>query len=354
MILDSSFWSNRRVFLTGHTGFKGSWLSLWLLSLGANLRGYALDPSTEPSLFRVLKLGRELDSVKADIRDFETLSKAVSEFKPEIVIHLAAQPLVRFSYANPLGTYSTNVMGTVNLFEAVRKTNSVRCVINVTTDKCYENREWVWGYREDDRLGGNDPYSNSKACSELVTTGFRESFFRSRGVAVASARAGNVIGGGDWSSDRLLPDLIAALNANRPAVIRSPTAIRPWQHVLDPLYGYLKLAERLACPTGNLFAEAWNFGPANEDAKRVDWIVDYIVKKVGLEISWQGGNHEELHESNYLKLDSSKSRARLDWEPRWGLIKALDSVLEWNFRYQSGIDAREVTLSQLNEYHTSW
>lgn len=350
MNITPSFWNNRRVFLTGHTGFKGSWLSLWLQSLGANIRGYALSPPTKPSLFIEAKVDMNMDSVIGDIRDAESLTKAISEFKPEVIFHMAAQPLVRESYIDPLLTYQTNVMGTVNLFEAVRKSNSIRCVINITTDKCYENREWLWSYRENDSLGGYDPYSSSKACSELVTSAYRQSFFQSNNTAVATARAGNVIGGGDWATDRLIPDIINAFNAGQIAFLRNPSSIRPWQHVLEPLHGYLKLAEHLAGTNGMSFAEAWNFGPHESDTKRVDWIANYMVNKWDTKVSWRSENKQAPHEAKLLKLDSSKSRERLGWVSRWNLSLALDAIVEWNHLYRSGADIKNLTLSQINRY----
>lgn len=272
--MNPDFWAGKKVFLTGHTGFKGGWLSLWLQSLGAEVHGYALNPPTEPNLFTVAKVGQGMvSSTIADIRDASALAQAMEIVQPDIVFHLAAQPLVRYSYAEPTETYATNVMGTVNLFEVIRKTSTVRAALNITTDKCYENREWLKPYREDEPLGGYDPYSSSKACSELVTAAYRQSFFTESGVAVASARAGNVIGGGDWAQDRLIPDFLRAIDSNKPLVVRAPNAIRPWQHVLEPLSGYLTLAERLFVD-GADFAEAWNFGPADEDARNVEWIVE--------------------------------------------------------------------------------
>ena len=269
--MNPAFWKGKRILLTGHTGFKGSWLSLWLQSMGAPVVGYALAPPTNPSLFEVAEVGRGMTSVIGDIRDLEHLCAVFAEHKPEIVIHMAAQPLVRYSYIEPVETYSTNVMGTVNLLEAVRGTDSVKAVVNVTSDKCYENREWVWNYRENEAMGGYDPYSNSKGCAELVTAAYRNSYFHSEkykehGVALASGRAGNVIGGGDWAGDRLIPDIMRAITQNLAVNIRNPHAIRPWQHVLEPLSGYLMLAQKLY-EEGAAYAEGWNFGPSDEDAQ---------------------------------------------------------------------------------------
>lgn len=348
------FWSGKRVFLTGHTGFKGSWLCLWLQSLGAEVTGYALEPPTNPSLFEVARVGEGMRSIIADIRDLPTLQQALREAQPEIVIHLAAQPLVRYSYQNPVETYATNVMGAVHLLEAVRHTPSVRAVVNVTSDKCYENREWVWGYREHEPMGGYDPYSSSKGCAELVTAAWRRSFFppadyARHGVALASARAGNVIGGGDWAADRLVPDLIAAFAAGRPAVIRNPPAIRPWQHVLEPLSGYLRLAEKLYYE-GAAFAEGWNFGPDEADAQPVVWIANRLVELWGEGACWQpdGGHHP--HEAHDLKLDCAKAKARLGWMPRWPLIVALRRIVAWQRALQAGEDMRAWSLAELADY----
>lgn len=350
--MTANFWNDKRVFVTGHTGFKGGWLSLWLQSLGAKVYGYALDAPTEPHLFGVARVNEGMTSnTIADIRDVPALSKAIQEAQPEVVFHLAAQPLVRYSYTAPVETYAVNVMGTVNLLEAVRATPGVRAVVNVTTDKCYENREWVWGYREGEALGGHDPYSSSKACSELVTAAYRNSFLDAAGVALASARAGNVIGGGDWAADRLLPDFLRALDAGATLQIRSPNAIRPWQHVLEPLSGYLLLAERLF--TGQAaFAEAWNFGPADEDARPVRWIVERLVSATP-GAAWACDATPQPHEASHLKLDSSKARTRLDWQPRWRLATALDKTLEWHAAWRDGQDMRAVTLAQIAEY-THW
>lgn len=337
------------MLVTGHTGFKGGWLALWLQSLGAKVHGYALDPPTEPHLFGVARVGEGMaGNTSADIRDAGAFAAAMQAAQPDIVFHLAAQSLVRHSYAAPVEAYAVNVMGTVNLLEAVRATPGVRAVVNVTTDKCYENREWVWGYREDEALGGHDPYSSSKACSELVTAAYRRSFLDAAGVALASARAGNVIGGGDWAADRLLPDFLRALDAGAALQIRSPDAIRPWQHVLEPLSGYLLLAERLF--TGQAaFAGAWNFGPADEDARPVRWIVERLVSATP-GAAWTCDATPQLHEAGHLKLDSSKARARLGWRPHWQLSTALDKTLAWHAAWRRGEDMRAVTLAQIAEY----
>lgn len=352
--MNVDFWRGRRVFLTGHTGFKGSWLSLWLKSLGADVTGYALSAPTNPSLFEEARVASDLRSIHGDVRDLEHLRRAMQEAVPEIVIHMAAQPLVRYSYDFPVETYATNVMGTVNLLEAVRATSSVRAVVNVTTDKCYENREWHWGYRENEAIGGYDPYSSSKGCAELVTAAYRNSFFNpdaydTHGVAIASARAGNVIGGGDWAKDRLVPDIVAAFLCGMPVEIRNPHAIRPWQHVLEPLRGYLTLAEKLFTD-GVGFAEAWNFGPSDDDAKPVSWIAQRLGACWGTDQQWvtHAGNHP--HEAGFLKLDISKAKNCLGWRPALNLGEALDLVVTWSKERQGSGDARSITLQQIKDY----
>ena len=350
------FWRGKRVFLTGHTGFKGGWLALWLQSLGAKVTGYALHPPTNPSLFETARVGEGMKSVIADIRDLPKLQQAMRDARPEIVIHMAAQPLVRLSYQNPVETYSINVMGTVYLLEAIRCTPGVRAVVNITTDKCYENREWVWGYRENEPMGGYDPYSNSKGCAELVSAAYRSSFFNTstyakHGVAVATVRAGNVIGGGDWAQDRLMPDILAAFETNQPARIRSPQAIRPWQHVLEPLRGYLTLAEHLY-EHGPVFAEGWNFGPDDEDATPVSSIVDQMAAMWGKGAAWQIDASEHPHEATYLKLDTSKARRRLNWHPMLNLKKALQLTVDWSQARASGADMQHITLAQIRLYQS--
>lgn len=350
------FWRGKRVFLTGHTGFKGSWMSLWLESLGVELTGYALQPPTGPSLFKMARVGEGMESILADIRDLPALQQAMQAAQPEIVVHMAAQPLVRHSYQNPVETYGINVMGTVHLLEAVRHTPSVKAVLNVTTDKCYENREWAWGYRENEPMGGYDPYSNSKGCSELVSAAYRSSFFNAdaypqHGVAIATVRAGNVIGGGDWAKDRLLPDIVAAFEAAKPAHIRHPHAIRPWQHVLEPLRGYLALAERLY-QHGPYYAEAWNFGPNEQDAKPVAWIVEKMADLWGQGAAWRTDAGEHPHEATYLKLDISKARSRLNWHPALGLKQALELIVDWAQARKAGVDMRRHTLAQIRSYQT--
>lgn len=351
----AGFWSGKRVLVTGHTGFKGSWLCLWLQELGAEVVGYALAPPTTPSMFEVAKVGEGMRSIIADVCDPTLLHAAFAEIQPEIVIHMAAQSLVRVSYDQPVMTYATNVMGTVHLLEAVRHAGSVRVVINVTSDKCYENREWLWGCRENEPLGGGDPYSNSKACSELVTAAYRSSFFNparycEHGTALASARSGNVIGGGDWAKDRLVPDVIRAFLLGQEATIRNPHAVRPWQHVLEPLYGYLLLAERLWVD-GVAFAEGWNFGPNDVDAHSVQWIVERLTKAWGTSPRWKlDSGIAHPHEASYLRLDCAKARSRLGWRPRWEIARAIDEIVAWYQSYASGADMGKFTRSQIHAF----
>jgi CDP-glucose 4,6-dehydratase len=348
------FWKGKKVFLTGHTGFKGSWLSLWLQSMGANLTGYALKAPTNPSLFEVAKVADGMRSIEADIRDIEAIRVAMHEASPDIVFHMAAQPLVRYSYQNPVETYATNVMGTVHLLEAVRNTPSVKAVVNITTDKCYENQEWVWGYRENEPMGGYDPYSNSKGCAELVSSAYRSSYFNpstyeQHGVALATVRAGNVIGGGDWAEDRLIPDMVRAFQQNKTANIRNPLAIRPWQHVMEPLRGYMMLAENLYLE-GTKYAEAWNFGPNDEDAKPVQWIANKLTEHWGSGASWKLDSELHPHEASYLKLDISKVRNRINWHPVINLDKSLELIVDWYKQYINNNDLKEFTLEQINAY----
>ncbi len=348
---DSAFWRGKRVFLTGHTGFKGGWLSLWLQHKGAEVYGYSLPAPEGPSLFTAADVQRDMRrSVLGDIRDAGALRAAFDDARPEVVFHLAAQPLVRQSYADPVETYSTNVMGLVNLFEAVRVTPGVKAVVNVTSDKCYENREWVWGYRECDPMGGHDPYSSSKGCAELVTSAYRSSFFHTAGdPLIACARAGNVIGGGDWGSDRLVPDILRAVEKRKPVLIRNPSAVRPWQHVLEPLSGYLKLAERLV-HDGTSFASGWNFGPALADTRPVEWIVQQICASFGDGATWTLDANRGPHEAHFLALDCSKAHRELGWSPRWSLLTALEKIVEWHWAYLDGKDLRQMTLRQIGDY----
>jgi CDP-glucose 4,6-dehydratase len=352
--MERSFWHDRKVFVTGHTGFKGSWLCLLLNSMGAKVTGYALEPPTCPSLFESATVGELVHSVIADIRDLGRLKAEMAAAAPEVVIHMAAQPLVRESYRNPVETYTVNVVGTVNLLEAVRDCPSVRAVVNVTTDKCYENREWIWGYRENEPLGGYDPYSSSKACSELVTAAYCTSFFNPgkydvHRVGIASARAGNVIGGGDWAAERLIPDCVRALLQGAPILVRNPYAIRPWQHVLEPLSGYLILARKLF-QEGPEYSGAWNFGPRDDDAQPVEWIAGAVTTRWGGNSSYIVDQGVHPHEAHYLKLDCSKAMAWLGWRPRWSLSRALDSIVDWTRVYQSQGDVRSICLRQIEEY----
>ena len=348
--ISPSFWHSKKVLVTGHTGFKGSWLSLWLQTMGADLCGIALPPPTEPSLFAQAKVADGMRHQLADVRDFEKIEKIFQSFQPDIVLHLAAQPLVRESYKAPIETYSTNVMGTVHVLEASRRTKSVRAVINVTTDKCYENREWVWGYRENEPIGGHDPYSSSKGCSELVSAAYRKSFFEDADIQVATARAGNVIGGGDWARDRLIPDIIKSIQENIPTKIRNPNAIRPWQHVLEPLSGYLLLAEGLYNKKDGM-SGAWNFGPRDEDAQNVQWVANELSKKMGQSPIFLPDPKNHPHEANFLKLDISKAKNKLGWEPRWSLNTALDSTVDWNRSLNQKEDIRKKSVSQILEYN---
>lgn len=350
--MNHEFWCNKRVFLTGHTGFKGGWLALWLADLGAKVYGYALSPPTKPNFYTVCDLQARIENdTIADVRDSGTLLQAIQAARPDIVIHLAAQSLVRHSYAAPVETYSINVIGTVNLLEAVRIVPSIKAVVNVTTDKCYENREWIWPYRENEALGGYDPYSSSKACSELVTAAYRRAFLEPVGIYIATARAGNVIGGGDWARDRLIPDFLRALDAGQSLTIRFPRAIRPWQHVLESLSGYLMLAERLYTE-GQDYAEGWNFGPDETDSRPVQWIVEHLCSQVP-GTTWQIDPECHLHEANILKLDISKARSKLSWYPRWNLQIALSRTLAWHQSWKQGDNMVARSLEQIHEYQAA-
>lgn len=352
--MNPTFWTGKKVLVTGHTGFKGSWLSLWLQKLGATVIGYSLPAPTQPNLFEVAKVGQGMTSILGDIRDLDQFQATTTEHQPEVLIHMAAQPLVRSSYQHPVETYATNVMGTVNVLEAARHTDSIRVVVVITTDKCYENREWVWGYRENEPMGGHDPYSSSKGCAELVVSAYRDSFFSAQTFdrhhkAVASVRAGNVIGGGDWALDRLIPDIMRAIQAGQPVLIRSPHAIRPWQHVLEPLNGYLTLAEHL-WESGTTFAEGWNLGPEDSDAKPVSWIVDRLTKLWGEGATWELDQAHHPHEANYLKLDCSKAKSRLNWYPKTSLATALDWIVEFYRGYMQQQDMRQLTELQIDRF----
>lgn len=350
--VNPEFWDGKRVFLTGHTGFKGSWLSLWLNAMGSTVKGYALEPSSSPALFNQAKIPELIESQFGDIRNLESISKSIKAFNPDILIHMAAQPLVRLSYKKPVETYATNVMGTVNVLEAAKVCPNLKAIISVTTDKCYENKEWPWGYRENEPLGGHDPYSSSKGCAELVTSAYRNSFFKTENTAaLASARAGNVIGGGDWAEDRLIPDILRAFEKSKPVVIRNPLSIRPWQHVLEPLSGYVILAEALF-KKGNEFAEAWNFGPNDEDCRPVNWILDKMVKAWGNAASWTlDKNNNHPHEAGYLKLDCSKAKARLKWQPQWNLDITLDLIVKWHQDWISGENIQKRCLKEIATYN---
>ncbi len=351
---DKNFWKGKRVFLTGHTGFKGSWLCLFLNYLGANVTGYALEPNTKPALYPLCNIDSFVQTTIGDIRDLEKLQRSINKTNPDIVLHMAAQTLVRLSYQIPVDTFSVNVMGTVNVLEAVRHCSNVKAVVNVTTDKCYENKEWAWAYRENEPMGGYDPYSGSKGCSELVTSAYRNSFFNQNkysehGVAIASVRAGNVIGGGDWAEDRLIPDFVRAIQNNKKIILRSPKAIRPWQHVLEPLSGYLVLAEALY-NKGPEFAQAWNFGPNDVDAKPVKWIVDTICNKWGNGAEYEIDSNPQPHEATYLKLDCSKAKTYLNWHPRWSLDTALDSIVYFTKAYLDNKPLTNICEQQIEVY----
>ncbi len=349
------FWKDKHVFITGHTGFKGGWLSLWLTSLGAKVTGYGLEQSSEPNLFSTLGLNTVIEkSYIQDVRDLTRLKESVGKARPDILIHMAAQSLVRYSYKNPVETYATNVMGTVNVLESVREVDSVRATLVVTSDKCYENKEWIWGYRENEPMGGHDPYSNSKGCAELVVAAYRQSFFAETSHtvsprSVATARAGNVIGGGDWSSDRLIPDAIRAFEAKQPLSIRNPLAQRPWQHVLEPLSGYLALAQALF-EKGHAFEGGWNFGPEDSDNRSVQEVIELLIRQWGDLAKWRQIDWNPFHEASLLKLDCSKAKSQLAWTPRWNLELAVKRVVEWQRAYQTKQDMQKVTLTQINEY----
>jgi CDP-glucose 4,6-dehydratase len=356
--VDPHFWAGKKVFLTGHTGFKGGWLTVWLSSMGAKVTGFSLPPNTKPNLYEeagVAALCKK--SVIGDIRNLADLSDTMKLSNPDIVIHMAAQPLVRYSYSNPVETYSTNVMGTVHLLEAMRSCRSVKSAVIVTTDKCYENKEWVWGYRENEPMGGHDPYSNSKGCAELVTASYRQSFFSEKdyanhGVAIASARAGNVIGGGDWSADRLVPDAIAAFESGKAVMIRNPLATRPWQHVLEPISGYLVLAQALY-EQGVVFNGAWNFGSNDAETRSVQEVIELLIDQLGGDAAWQQDEKVALYEAHFLKLDCSKAKQELAWSTRWSLEEAIRAIVEWHDVFRKQGDIRSLMLSQIENYQRS-
>jgi len=352
--MDRAFWNGKKVLVTGHTGFKGSWLSLWLQKLGAHVIGYALPPPTSPSLFDVASLRDGITSINGDIRDSADFKAVITKQQPEIIIHMAAQSLVRYSYKNPVETFSTNIMGTVNVLEAVRQSESVRVLVCITSDKCYENKDWFWAYRENEPMGGHDPYSSSKGCAELITAAYRNSYFSktdypSNGVSVATTRAGNVVGGGDWAKDRLIPDIMNAFIENRPVIIRYPNAIRPWQHVLEPLRGYLRLAEELWHHESD-FAGAWNFGPNDEDSRPVSWVADHLTSLWGKGASWESDSTQHPHEATYLKLDCSKARSLLGWSPKLELTTTLQWIVEWYRAYLQQKNMRPVTEAEISRY----
>lgn len=354
MEINRNFWKDKKVLITGHTGFKGSWLSLWLQECGAELIGYSVGIPTTPSLFDVARVSDGMISIFGDVRDLNRIKGVMEKYEPAIVIHLAAQAIVRKGYEDPVGTYSTNVMGTVNVLEAVRHSGSVRAALMITSDKCYENREWHWGYRENDPMGGHDPYSSSKGCAELVVSAYTRSFFGSESlgakpVFVASARAGNVIGGGDWAKDRLVPDTMRAILERQPVVVRYPGSTRPWQHVLEPLRGYLLLLENLWVH-GSDFVGAWNFGPDDRDAKTVSWIAEMLTGLWGDGASWTTDSTKHPHEATYLKLDCSKAKSLLSWMPRLNITQALEWIVEWYKGYSGGATMRQVTLGQIARY----
>jgi CDP-glucose 4,6-dehydratase len=359
IMVNKEFWKGKKVLITGHTGFKGSWLCMYLNTLGAEVFGYSLKPPTEVNLYELCKINSFVKSTISDVRDFNSLLKKIEDDRPEIIIHMAAQPLVRLSYNEPVLTYQTNIIGTINLLEAMRVSNSrsVKVLVNVTTDKCYENKEWLWPYRENDPLGGYDPYSSSKACSEIVTASYRNSYFNptnyeKHGVAIATARAGNVIGGGDWAIDRLIPDILRSILENKLVIIRSPGSIRPWQHVLEPLTGYLMLAERLYSE-GGAFAESWNFGPNDDDIKPVKWIVDKLCDLWGNGSGYVLDKNILHHEATYLKLDCSKAKEKLKWYPQWDLGIAIDSIIEFTRAYVNKDDLKALCDRQISEYQNS-
>lgn len=351
--VNPSFWKGKRVFVTGHTGFKGSWLSLWLQEMGAVVKGFAMEPNTQPNLFSEAEVGQNMESEIGDITNLEHIVASLTTFNPDILIHMAAQPLVRLSYLEPVQTYATNVMGTVNVLEAARKCTNLKAIVSVTTDKCYENKEWAWGYRENEPMGGHDPYSSSKGCAELITAAYRNSFFNSPNQAsLASARAGNVIGGGDWSDDRLIPDILRAFEQEIPVVIRNPLSTRPWQHVLEPLSGYLVLAEHLY-EEGSVYAEGWNFGPKDEDCKPVSWILDKMTAKWGQGAFWELDKNNNPHEAGYLKLDCSKALMQLNWRPKWNLEDTLVSIINWQENFLSGKNSKEQCLLEIKKYQNN-
>jgi CDP-glucose 4,6-dehydratase len=354
--MNPKFWRGQKVLITGHTGFKGSWLTVWLRRLGAEVVGYSLAPLSEPSMYNIAHVGDDVTSIEGDVRDLAKVTAALAEHSPEVVIHMAAQALVKTAYVDPVTTFTTNVVGTLNVLEAVRKTPSVRATVCITSDKCYQNDEWVWGYRENDRMGGHDPYSSSKGCAELLISAYRDSYFNpeklaEHGVGLASTRAGNVIGGGDWSKDRLVPDIMGAITTGKPVLIRRPNAVRPWQFVLEPLRGYLHLAERLYAEPAR-FAGAWNFGPDIEQIKPVQWIVEYLTSHWGPTARWVLDGAVHPHEDHFLRLDCTKAKSILGWRPALDLPTVLDWIVEWNRAVQAGENLRAITEAQIDRYES--
>ena len=347
-MIDQEFWKGRRVFLTGHTGFKGSWLSLWLASLGAEVKGYALNPPTSPSLFNEAKIDSVIDSQIGDIRDQDVFHESMTEFNPDILIHMAAQPLVRYSYDAPIETYEVNVIGTAKVLEVARSCPNLKSIVNITTDKCYENDERSQGYKEDDPMGGHDPYSSSKGCAELVASSYRRSFLQDQGVGLASVRAGNVIGGGDWADDRLIPDILRSFEKKESVVVRNPKATRPWQHVLEPLSGYLILAQKLYRDQEK-YAGGWNFGPNEQDVKPVDWILDKMIAKWPGS-SWNLDTNSSPHEAGFLQLDISKAELKLGWKPVWGLSQTLEKIISWHQAWIKKENIQDWCLAEIEEY----
>jgi CDP-glucose 4,6-dehydratase len=348
-MINPNFWKSKKVFLTGHTGFKGSWMAMWLSQLGANVKGYSLSPPTDPSLYNEANVGNLIESEINDIRDYEKLRKSINQFSPNIVIHMAAQPLVRASYKYPLQTYETNVMGTANILQSSIDSSTVKAVVNITTDKCYENRELDIAYKETDSMGGFDPYSSSKGCAELVTSAYKESFYKNKNIGIASVRAGNVIGGGDWAEDRLIPDILRAFESNKPVTIRNPKATRPWQHVLEPLSGYLLLAEKLY-ENPSEFSEGWNFGPNYKDVQPVESIVKYM-SNLWLGSSWEYDDSDNPHEANLLKLDISKAKSKLNWHPTWSLEKSLEKIVQWHKNWSiKNFNTQDICMNEIQNY----
>ena len=348
VIIDKDFWKGKRVFLTGHTGFKGSWLSLWLSSMGAKVKGYSLEPPTSPSLFNEAKISEKIHSDIGDIRDFDKLNESMSSFNPDILFHMAAQPLVRYSYDNPIETYEINVIGTAKVLEASRNCLNLKAIVNITTDKCYENTNYDKSYKEEDRMGGHDPYSSSKGCAELVTSSYRRSFIEEKGVGLASVRAGNVIGGGDWADDRLIPDILKSFEIGEKVLIRNPLATRPWQHVLEPLSGYLVLAQKLFIDPLN-FSQGWNFGPNEEDVKPVKWIVDKMACSWP-QSSWELETDIQPHEADFLRLDISKAKLNLHWSPTWSLEITLEKIIMWHRAWLNNENIQKLSIDEINKY----